>query len=161
MDAGERRDLEAEQRHLDETYAAYDTALRLLRSRARTSGVDDFATEALERMRVERVRAYDAASGPLYFGRIDGRDGRALYIGRHAVADEADRLLAINWRAPSARPFYAAGPRRRRAPAAARHRGAPRARVRRRVARRRRRGPPHRRDRRGHRAPARRRDAAD
>jgi DNA helicase IV len=110
MDAGERRDLEAEQRHLDETYAAYDTALRLLRSRARTSGVDEFATEALERMRVERVRAYDAASGPLYFGRIDGRDGRALYIGRHAVADEADRLLAINWRAPSARPFYAATP---------------------------------------------------
>ena len=57
MDAGERRDLEAEQRHLDETYAAYDTAVRLLRSRARTSGVDDFATEALERMRLERVRA--------------------------------------------------------------------------------------------------------
>jgi DNA helicase IV len=110
MDAGERRELEEEQRHLDETYAAYDTALRLLRSRARTSGVDDFATEALERMRVERIRAYDAASGPLYFGRIDERDGRALYIGRHAIADQADRLLAINWRAPSARPFYTATP---------------------------------------------------
>ena len=111
MEDGERRELEAEQRHLDETYAAYDTVLRLLRSRARTSGVDDFATEALERMRLERIRAYDAASGPLYFGRIDGRDGGALYVGRHAVADEADRLLAINWRAPSARPFYSATPR--------------------------------------------------
>jgi len=110
MDAVEQRELEAEQRHLDETYAAYDTAVRLLRSRARTSGVDDFATEALERMRLERVRAYDAASGPLYFGRIDGTDGGALYVGRHAVADEADRLLAINWRAPSARPFYTATP---------------------------------------------------
>ena len=110
MDAVEQRELEAEQRHLDETYAAYDTAARLLRTRARTSGVDDFATEALERMRLERIRAYDAASGPLYFGRIDGRDGGTLYIGRHAVADEADRLLAINWRAPSARPFYAATP---------------------------------------------------
>src|SRR4051794_23535641 len=110
MDAGEQRELEAEQRHLDETYAAYDTAARLLPTRARTSGVDDYATEALERMRFERIRSYDAASGPLYFGRIDGRDGGALYVGRHAVADEADRLLAINWRAPSARPFYAATP---------------------------------------------------
>jgi DNA helicase IV len=110
MDAGDRRELEAEQQHLDRTYAAYDTAVRLLRSRARTSGVDEFATEALERMRLERVRAYDEASGPLYFGRVDERDGRALYIGRHAVADEADELLAINWRAPSARPFYTATP---------------------------------------------------
>jgi hypothetical protein len=103
MDAAERRELVAEQRHLDRTYAAYDTAVRLPRSRARTSGVDEFATEALERMRLERIRAYDAASGPLYFGRIDGGDGGALYVGRHAVADEADRLLAINWRARAAR----------------------------------------------------------
>src|SRR5919202_871308 len=111
MDDGERRELEAEQRHLDRTYAAYDKALRLLRSRARTSGVDEFASEALERMRLERIRAYDEASGPLYFGRIDVADGRTLYVGRHAVADEQDRLLAINWRAPSARPFYTATPR--------------------------------------------------
>jgi hypothetical protein len=38
--------LRAEQRHLDETYEAYDTALKLLRSRSRTSGIDDFANEA-------------------------------------------------------------------------------------------------------------------
>ena len=33
-----------------------------------------------------------------------------LYIGRHAVADEHNELLAINWRAPAAEPFYAATP---------------------------------------------------
>src|SRR5919202_1676387 len=98
MDDGERRELEAEQRHLDRTYAAYDTAVRLLRSRARTSGVDEFATEALERMRLERIRAYDEASGPVYFGRIDVADGRTLYVGRHAVADQHDRLLEIDER---------------------------------------------------------------
>ena len=73
-------------------------------------------------------------------------------------------LLAINWRAPAAEPFYAATPADPRgvsAPAPARHRGPRRARVRRRAARDRRRGAPHRRDRRRHHAPARRRDAPD
>ena len=35
-----------------------------------------------------------------------------LYIGRHAIADEHNALLAINWRAPAAEPFYAATPAR-------------------------------------------------
>jgi DNA helicase IV len=102
--------LNAEQQHLDETYEAYDTALKLLRARSRTSGIDEFANEALERMREERIRVYAAASGPLYFGRIDDAEGSALYVGRHAVSDKTDRLLAINWRAPSAEPFYTATP---------------------------------------------------
>ena len=70
-------------------------------------------------MRRERIRVYTEASGPLYFGRIDG-DGETLYVGRHAVWSADNDLLSVNWRAPAAEPFYAAtahepqGVRRRR-----------------------------------------------
>ena len=69
---------------------------------------DVFTEAVLEAMRLERLRAYTAASGPLYFGRIDRADGEPLYIGRHAVANADNELLSINWRAPAAEAFYAA-----------------------------------------------------
>src|SRR4051812_21104936 len=100
-------ELAGEQRHLDVTWSVFERLLRALVRRGRT-GVDDFADEALARMRAERIRVYTSASGPLYFGRIDRADGDILYIGRHAIADERNELLAINWRAPAAAPFYAA-----------------------------------------------------
>src|SRR4051812_42397078 len=106
-------ELAAEQRHLDATRSAYERILTALARDRRASAVDEFSEEALERMRLERLRAYTAASGPLYFGRIDRERGREpLYIGRHAIADEHNELLAINWRAPAAEPFYAATPAR-------------------------------------------------
>ncbi|HZB75985.1 MAG TPA: AAA family ATPase [Solirubrobacteraceae bacterium] len=112
MTAGSADTLADEQRHLDRTWEAYEAVLRALEGR-RTSGVDEFATEALERMRRERLRLYTESSGPLYFGRIDEEDGRVLHIGRHAIADQRNDLLAINWRAPAAQPFYTATPAER------------------------------------------------
>ena len=132
------------------------------RGASRPSGSDDYANEALEQMRRERIRQYTEASGPLYFGRIDGEE--TLYVGRHAVWDADNDLLAVNWRAPAAIPFYAAtahdpqGIRRRRrldiedrtvlgfVDETLGERG---------------RRPPDRGDRRGHHAPARGRDAPD
>ena len=110
--------LEDEQRHLDETCQAFDVAFAALAGRKPPSGSDDYANEALEQMRRERIRQYTEASGPLYFGRIDGDE--TLYVGRHAVWGADNDLLAVNWRAPAAIPFYAAtahdpqGIRRRR-----------------------------------------------
>ena len=157
-------ELEDEQRHLDETTAAYDAAFRALAGRGRRSGIDDFANEALEAMRRERIRVYTEASGPLYFGRIDRADGETLYVGRHAVWS-ADNDLLIGQLARARRRAvlhrHRARPARDRAPPPARHRGAEGARLRRRAAARRRRGPPDRRDRRGHHPPAGRRDAPD
>jgi DNA helicase IV len=101
-------ELDDEQRHLDETGAAYDAAFAALTGRGRRSGIDDFANEALEAMRRERIRVYTEASGPLYFGRIDRRDGDTLYVGRHAVWSPDNDLLCVNWRAPAAEPFYTA-----------------------------------------------------
>src|SRR4051794_37957200 len=100
-------ELEDEQRHLDETGAAYDAAFRALVGRRHRSG-DDFANEALEAMRRERVRSYTEASGPLYFGRVDRESGDTLYVGRHAVWSADNQLLTVNWRAPAAEPFYTA-----------------------------------------------------
>lgn len=114
-------DLEEEQRHLDETCAAYDRAFAALTEyKDRAVSDDEYANEALEAMRRERIRVYTEASGPLYFGRIDRTDDATLYIGRHAVHSPDNDLLSINWRAPAAEPFYTAteeephGVRRRR-----------------------------------------------
>src|SRR3954469_7733226 len=100
-------DLAEEQRHLDETSAAYDAAFAALTGRKHRSG-DDYANEALEAMRRERIRVYTDASGPLYFGRVDRADGETLYVGRHAVWSRDNDLLSVNWRAPAAEPFYTA-----------------------------------------------------
>jgi len=102
-------DLEEEQHHLDATAAAYDAAFAALTEvRDRAVSDDEYANEALEAMRRERIRVYTDASGPLYFGRIDRTDDSTLYIGRHAVHSPANDLLSINWRAPAAEPFYTA-----------------------------------------------------
>src|SRR4051794_16377286 len=106
--------LAEEQEHLDRTYAAYDALLDVLSVSRRDRHGDVFTEEVLEQMRLERLRAYTSASGPLYFGRIDRDDGARLYIGRHPGADAHAGLLAINWRAPAAEPFYAATTAERR-----------------------------------------------
>jgi DNA helicase IV len=100
-------ELDDEQRHLDETTAAFDAAFAALTGRTHRSG-DDYANEALEAMRRERIRVYTEASGPLYFGRVDRADGDVLYVGRHAVWSPSNDLLSVNWRAPAAEPFYTA-----------------------------------------------------
>ena len=113
MPAAPADTLADEQRHLDLTWEAYEAVLRELAGE-RTSGIDEWAAEALERMRRERLRAlHRELGGPLYFGRIDEEDGRVLHIGRHAIADRDNDLLAINWRAPAAQPFYTATPAER------------------------------------------------
>jgi DNA helicase IV len=109
--ADDGHQLLAEQDHLDLTVEAFEQALAELRSRQSSGGIDEFANEALDRMRAERIRLYTASSGPLYFGRIDRIDGGPTYIGRHAIVDRRNHLLAINWRAPAAEAFYAATPR--------------------------------------------------
>ena len=56
-------ELEEEQRHLDETCAAYDRAFAALTEyRDRAVSDDEYANEALEAMRKERIRVYTASS---------------------------------------------------------------------------------------------------
>ncbi|HEY5878992.1 MAG TPA: ATP-binding domain-containing protein, partial [Nakamurella sp.] len=68
------------------------------------------------------VVALNAAEDRLCFGRIDRTDGETMRIGRMGIFDDAGdhHQLLMDWRAPSARPFYVAtaanplGLRRRR-----------------------------------------------
>ena len=46
----------------------------------------------------------------LCFGRIDDNGGHTFYIGRTGLHDEEYEPVLIDWRAPAARPFYAATP---------------------------------------------------
>ena len=58
----------------------------------------------------EQLARYAAVENDLCFGRLDLVDGDRRYVGRIGLfADTDDREpLLIDWRAPSARPFYVA-----------------------------------------------------
>ena len=68
------------------------------------------------------VQALNAAEDRLCFGRLDPADGESMHIGRMGIFEDSGehRQLLMDWRAPSARPFYVAtaanplGLRRRR-----------------------------------------------
>src|SRR4051812_3992025 len=100
-------ELEDEQRHLEATAAAYDAAFRALTGRGR-SGIDDFANDALEAMRRERIRVYTEAGGRLSAGRTAGGAGAPLSAARPGVGGRETALRPATGRAPAAEPFYTA-----------------------------------------------------
>ncbi|HYO40489.1 MAG TPA: AAA family ATPase [Nocardioidaceae bacterium] len=106
-------DLSAERAHLAAARAA------LARMRARTArldasaGGDRISQEVLEAALLRRRRALaDDPTVPLFFGRLDYRDGpvdtggERFYVGRRHVTDEAGDPLVVDWRAPVSRAFY-------------------------------------------------------
>ncbi|ACZ88563.1 HelD family protein [Streptosporangium roseum] len=61
-------------------------------------------------MYAERLGRLWAVENGLCFGRLDNADHTSLYIGRIGLADDEQRRLLIDWRAPVAQPFYGATP---------------------------------------------------
>ncbi|GAA3102389.1 HelD family protein [Streptosporangium carneum] len=61
-------------------------------------------------MYAERLGRLWAVENGLCFGRLDNADQTSLYIGRIGLADDDQRRLLIDWRAPVAQPFYGATP---------------------------------------------------
>ncbi|MEV8635160.1 ATP-binding domain-containing protein [Streptosporangium sp. NPDC051023] len=61
-------------------------------------------------MYAERLGRLWAVENGLCFGRLDNADQSSLYIGRIGLADDDQRRLLIDWRAPVAQPFYGATP---------------------------------------------------
>ena len=62
---------------------------------------------------VEQARRLAQLNGVergLCFGRIDDTDDHTFYIGRIGLHDDEYEPVLIDWRAPAARPFYAATP---------------------------------------------------
>ncbi|WBC18233.1 AAA family ATPase [Micromonospora sp. WMMA1998] len=102
-----------------------DQAARRLDEELRHTGGTQQARsqrDATVAMYADQVEQFSAVESGLCFGRLDGDDGTARYIGRIGIFDTSgdyDPLL-MDWRAPAARPFYLAtaanpqGVRRRR-----------------------------------------------
>lgn len=59
----------------------------------------------------KRVAQLNLTERGLCFGRTDDEKRDTLYIGRIGLRDDDYDLKLIDWRAPAARPFYAATPR--------------------------------------------------
>ncbi len=79
-------------------------------------GVDALASEALGRVRAERLAGLDAQpDAPPFFGRTDrtaegAKGAEVFHIGRRHVRDAAGDPVVIDWRAPLAHGFYRATP---------------------------------------------------
>ena len=104
-------ELAAEQAHLAESRA------QLARMRERTASMDSAAAgdwvsrEYLESTFALRMKLLaDDPTVPLFFGRVDYRDGDSFHIGRRHVSDPTGEPMVIDWRAPVSLPFYRASP---------------------------------------------------
>ncbi|MEN3309946.1 MAG: hypothetical protein V7603_6148 [Micromonosporaceae bacterium] len=108
-------DLKNEREHL----TASRTALKRMREHAQhlftTGGQvagDAYSAETLGRTLSRRIAELaDDPSTPLFFGRLDFRDGARYHIGRRHVTDERGEPMVLDWRAPLSRTFYRASAR--------------------------------------------------
>ncbi|ROO83342.1 DNA helicase IV [Actinocorallia herbida] len=103
-----------EQRKVSWLYGLLDAARERTEgsARAQAGGGGGFQQrvdrDTAENERYRRLAQFAAVEHGLCFGRIDGRDGDTLYVGRMGLRDEEGEPVLIDWRAPAARPFYTA-----------------------------------------------------
>jgi DNA helicase IV len=125
--AGRADAVSQEQAYVDMLYALLDTARERTEralSRELANGGDGGTLQArVERdvtavERGRRLAQLNAVERGMVFGRTDGRAGESedaapgtLYIGRIGLRDDEHEPRLIDWRAPAARPFYAATPK--------------------------------------------------
>ncbi|MBB4931493.1 DNA helicase IV [Lipingzhangella halophila] len=118
-----RSAVKAEQDYVSRLYERLDTLREHTRSALRAvyeqGGGGGYAAqmerEAAAEERVHRLVQLSTVENGLCFGRIDRREvdgviGETHYIGRIGLRDENHEPVLIDWRAPAARPFYAATP---------------------------------------------------
>ncbi|HYY82767.1 MAG TPA: helicase, partial [Actinomycetes bacterium] len=98
-------------------YARVDTLRERTRARLEQALRQDGGTlqarldrDAFVARHADRLAQLAAAEHGLCFGRLDLRDGSRRYVGRLGLSDEQGEPLLVDWRAPVARPFYAATP---------------------------------------------------
>jgi DNA helicase IV len=110
----------AEQEYVTTLYGLLDQArerseqeLTAIRARGGAGGTHQARLErdvsAAEQEK--RLAQLNLTERGLCFGRTDDENRDTLYIGRIGLRDDDYELKLIDWRAPAARPFYAATPR--------------------------------------------------
>ena len=96
---------------LDAARERSDAALREVHSRG---GGGTFAArmerEVSAAEQARRLTQLNGVERGLCFGRMDDTDHSTFYIGRIGLHDDEYEPVLIDWRAPAARPFYAATP---------------------------------------------------
>ena len=111
--------LRAEQKYVTMLYRLLDQArerseheLTSVRARGEAGGTHQARLErdvsAAEHER--RLAQLNLTENGLCFGRVDDEQKATLYIGRIGLRGDEFELKLIDWRAPAARPFYAATP---------------------------------------------------
>ncbi|MGC5616132.1 HelD family protein [Georgenia sp. Z1491] len=115
-EAASSDELPREQARVDTVYARLDE-LRA-QYRERLADVRRGGSVGTHQMRSERdafaahysqaVARLDQVEERLVFGRLDLREGPPRYVGRIGIQDSTRSQLLLDWRAPSARPFYQA-----------------------------------------------------
>jgi DNA helicase IV len=97
---------------LDAARQRSESALREIHSRGGAGGT--FAArierEVSASEQARRLAQLNGVERGLCFGRMDDSGGHTFYIGRIGLHDEEYEPVLIDWRAPAARPFYAATP---------------------------------------------------
>ena len=97
---------------LDEARERSEQALQGVRAQGAPGGTHQARLErdvsAAEYER--RITQLNNTERGLVFGRTDDENRQTLYIGRIGLRDHDYELKLIDWRAPAARPFYAATP---------------------------------------------------
>jgi len=117
--SGSAAALRAEQKYVTMLYRLLDQAreraeqeLTSVRARGEAGGTHQARLErdvsAAENER--RLAQLNLTENGLCFGRVDDEQQATLYIGRIGLRDDDFELKLIDWRAPAARPFYAATP---------------------------------------------------
>ncbi|HEY4465265.1 MAG TPA: 3'-5' exonuclease [Streptosporangiaceae bacterium] len=99
-------------RLLDAARNRSESALREVHGRG---GADGTFAARIEREvsaseQARRLAQLNGVDRGLCFGRMDDNGGHTFYIGRIGLHDEEYDPVLIDWRAPAARPFYAATP---------------------------------------------------
>ncbi len=99
-------------RLLDAARQRSESALREVHGRGGAGGT--FAArierEVAASEQARRLAQFNGVERGLCFGRMDDTGDHTFYIGRIGLHDEEYEPVLIDWRAPAARPFYAATP---------------------------------------------------
>ena len=97
---------------LDAARERSDAALREVHGRGGAGGTfaARFEREVSAVEQARRLTQLNGVERGLCFGRMDDTDHRTFYIGRIGLHDDEYEPVLIDWRAPAARPFYAATP---------------------------------------------------
>lgn len=117
MDEGaEDREITLEQGYVSRVYQRLDAMRRAYRRQltdVRRSGPSGSPQNRSERDAFaahyeDMIARLDQVENRLVFGRLDLNGERTQYVGRIGILSDDQEQLLIDWRAPSARPFYQA-----------------------------------------------------